>query len=81
MAFTKFTLAKKQSDKRCNALVRINSIEGYCEKEANGKRCEAHDTSNVQKRRREKAKQAQADSKTLDELVRWWLGSLRQGTD
>ena len=76
MAFTKFTLAKKQPDVRCNALVRVNGIESYCNTEANGKRCPAHDGSNVQKKRQEKVKQAQATSKTLDELVRWWMRSI-----
>lgn len=70
MAFTKFTLAKKQPDKRCNAQVRVNGIEGYCDKEAGGKRCEAHNTSNIQKKRQERAKQAQVDSRNLDGLIR-----------
>ena len=76
MAFTRFTLAKQQPDTRCNALIRVNGVEGYCDMEANGKRCPAHDGSNVQKKRQEKARQAQATSKTLDELVRWWMRSL-----
>ena len=76
MGFTKFNLSKKQPDGRCNALVRVSGAEGYCDKEANGKRCPAHDGSNVQKKRQEKAKQAQATSKTLDELVRWWMRSI-----
>ena len=73
MAFTRFTLAKQQPDGRCNALVRVNGIEGYCNTEANSKRCPVHDGSNVQKRRQEKAKQAIATSKTLREKTDWWM--------
>ena len=72
MAFTRFTLPKKEPHTHCNGRMRANGIEAYCRVETNnGVRCPAHDTSNVQKRRQEKAKQVAAASKTLEQKTGW----------
>lgn len=72
--FKRFTIPYKKADARCQARMRRNGQETYCNIEANGERCREHD---VNKRRRAALEREKALAKVkVVDAHKLWSGAI-----
>jgi len=65
MALTKFQIPKRASGNRCQARIRLNGVETYCDQATNGTRCSAHDVRGLVQHRWANVRQAKEAAKNL----------------